>query len=97
MDLANEFYRFLSDLAMSETNSELTPEKKIEQDKKLKKTINKWLEDNVCHIIEYPSFHDKNVLSDWLKENINGNYLQYSDYVRFELEEDALLFKLTWS
>ena len=37
---------------------------------------------------------------DWLKENIEGYYKRhdtYCDSYEFELEEDAMVFKLRWS
>ena len=35
-------------------------------------------------------------LCSWLEENSVGKWVQTNIHFRFEIEEDALLFKLTW-
>jgi hypothetical protein len=47
------------------------------------------------HIFKY-MIRDNNVPTEWLEENLEGKYGKILFYYLFELESDAIMFKLTW-
>jgi hypothetical protein len=43
------------------------------------------------------NFDAKNVLAEWLKENVTGQYDTWSSNIAFEDPKDATMFLLRWS
>lgn len=61
-----------------------------------------WMKDAQRHLLKADGWHEVRVPKDkmigtWLANNCQGNYRGIQCWVLFELEADAVTFKLTWS
>jgi len=75
-------------------------EKIIEETQETDKAID-WVDKNfpyifaLCDLSDHVYFGNRQI-NRWLEENLIGRYVFFLEYIQFELEEDAFLFKLIW-